>query len=482
MKKILIAVLVLLTSHAGFSQTILIGLEGESNWVSRAKGDPRFEIPTTPGAWWYKQSTNTLEPVTDPIGEGSSKADDRSAAPAIVKRLKELLPSYNVIIVPSAVSGSTIRAWTKGQPLYDRAKAMWNAAISYCNTHNITLAKKYIAWEQGGNDVGNIETDGYYYYLNGLVNDFVSDFGAEKVFGVRIGYDPNNVPAAEVEKVMKAHKLLNFNHPNYILCSNVAATFTYADETVQGDLVHWTLKGINLTGVDVAEAIHLYQTTSQKPALAEPVAALQSVTTGAINLTPNWNFEFNGNALEAQGNALVRQIRRFDNQPIVAIAYTPEGVTLPLHYGLMFSRPFSSNTFTMETRLKLASNTQTATVLNYDYGAQYNKMVISFYNGLPTLEFGTSDHFFSFDLTGVDFLNFRAIKVVQTGGQLSLYVDGALKGTRTSSDSFTMQYLGFGVYGGADMEGVFDYFRIKNTLDNAPLPLRFKSFKATNIK
>lgn len=482
MKKILMTGLVLGTSLIAFSQTILIGFEGESNWVSRAKADARFEMPTTPGAYWYKQSTNTLEPVTDPIGEGISRADDRSAAPAFAKRLKELLPSYNIIIVPSAVGGSTIRQWSKGQPLYERAKTMWEAAINYCNTHGITLSKKYVAWEQGGNDVGTIETDGYYYYLNQLTNDFLSDFGAEKVFGVRIGYDPNYASAADVEKVMKAHKLVNFNHPNYVLSSNAPATFNWPDETMQGDLVHWTLKGINIVGNEVAEAVHLYQTTSQKPTLPEPVTALQSVTTGDINLTPDWNFQFNGNVLEAQGNALMRQIERDNIRTTVAIAYTPEGVAIPLHYGLMLSRPFSYNTFTIEMRVKLNANNRSMTVLNYDQSAQYNKLVILPSAGNPILEFGTATRFFSFDLPGIDFLNYHTVKLTQKGGVLSLYVDDVPKGTRSSSEAFTMQYLGLGAYGGSDMDGSFDYFKIKNAVDNVPLPVRFKSFKATNIK
>src|ERR1043165_679492 len=146
MKKSLMLLMGILTTVMLFSQApsqvILLLNIGQSNVVGRASIDPANEVPATPGTYWHKQSTNSLEPLVDAVGEDVSKATDRSMNPMLGKRLKELT-GYDVIIVPAGVGNTFISYWQRSaNDLYARAKTMWQQAISYCAAHNITIVNK----------------------------------------------------------------------------------------------------------------------------------------------------------------------------------------------------------------------------------------------------------------------------------------------------------------------------------------------------
>lgn len=490
MKKPLITTFCLLLVAFSFAQVpsnvILLLNIGQSNAVGRAQPDPTNEIPPTPGAFWYKQSTNTLEPLVDGIGEGVSRATERSMNPMLGKRIKELT-GYDVIIVPAAIGNTFISNWQReDNSLYTRAKQMWQDAINYCNTHNITIANKYAHWLQGENDAGGTETDGYYVMLKDLVDDLVSDIGVEKVFATRIGYDPNYTAAANSEKIMKAQKILNFNHPDFILSSMAPPTFTYANGKMASDLTHHTLLGLNQVAEDVATAIQLYRSTGSKPSLTENVVSLQSVTNGNINLTPNWSFDFNNQFNDANGNVIIKPFSR-NWMPMLNPTYTSEGYVISLHTGLATSRPFTSNVFTIEMRLKMNTPEAWTAVLGRGKGGNKNKLVL--YHNTNTskiyIEFGTRNDVFAWDIPNVNMSSLHTIKLTQANGILRLFVDGVKIGDdKQSNTPFTMSVIGMGSESHTtDMDGVIDFFKIKNSVDNSStLPLKFKSFKATNIK
>lgn len=473
-----------------FSQTprnvILLLNVGQSNAVGRALPDPAREVAPTDGTYWYKQSTNTLEPMIDGVGEGVSHATERSMNPMLCKRLKELT-GQDVIIVPAAIGNTFISFWMKdANSLYTRAKTMWDAALAYCAANNITVSARYAHWLQGENDAGVTETDGYYVKLNQLTNDFISDFGVEKVFATRIGYDPNYTSAEGSEKIMKAQKLLNFNHPNFIISSNRPATFNYANGRMLADETHYSHLAENEIAEDLANAIQLYRTTGGKPVLAEPAASLQSVTSGYINLTPDWSFDFSNSLQESNGNATIKQtVRNWIS--VTAPAYTQEGILITPHTGFVTSRPFSSATFSMEVRFKMNSTEAWTAVLGNGNGGGNNAFVL-YHNTVTSasiVQFGTATQNFAWDLgTTVNMGSFHTFKLTQANGVLKLFVDGVQKGTdKVSNELFTMSLLGMGADSHTfDMDGVFDYFKIKNTVDGIALPLKFKSFKATNIK
>lgn len=489
MKRTALLFLCLLAASILFAQTpnnvILLLNIGQSNVVGRAGADAANEVPPTAGTYWYKQSTNTLEQLIDGVGEGISRATDRSMNPMLGKRLKELT-GRDVIIVPAAVGNTAIRYWLKSDnSLYARAKQMWQDALAYCAAHNITVEAKYAHWLQGENDAGLTETDGYYVMLNQLVNDLVSDVGVQKVFATRIGYDPNYTAAANSEKIMKAQKILNFNNPNFIMDSYAPPTFTPANGKMLWDQTHHSLAGLNQEAEDIATAINYFRNTGAKIQLTENLASLQNVTSGAINLTPVWDFEFNNNLIESNANATIKMTARNGTPDST---YANNGMVVGLHTGLVTSRPFSSSVFTVELRLKMNAPAASTAVLGDASGDNYNKLMLYYDNSTSALavQFGTATHFFYWDLgKTVNMSNYHTFKFTQTGGVLKFYLDGVQQGANQSStEPFTASYLGMGADSPTlDMDGVVDFFRIKNTVDeNNPLPLKFKTFKATNIK
>lgn len=491
MKKPLLFLFCLFGATTLFAQSpnnvILLLNIGQSNGVGRATPDAANEVPATSGAYWYKQSTNTLEPLVDAVGEDVSQATDRSMNPMLGKRIKELT-GRDVIIVPAAVGNSFIRYWLKeDHSLYERAKVMWQAALAYCTAHNITVEAKYVHWLQGENDAGVTETDGYYVMLNQLVNDLVSDVGVEKVFATRIGYDPNYTSAAGSEKIMKAQKILNFNNPAFIMDSYAPATFSYANGKMLSDETHHSLLGLNQEAEDIAAAINYYRTTGAKVQLTENVAALQSVNSGTINLTPNWNFEFDNSLAEAAGNVIMKTAAR-DWLPTPTPSYSSDGgIVINKYNGLVASRPFSASTFTIELRLRMTSPEAWSAVLGDGSGGVNNKLVLYHNNNTSALyvQFGTAAGSSAWDLGNtVNMGSYHTLKFTQANGVLKFYLDGVQKGTSQVSDGvFTASYLGLGEGSHTmDTDAVIDFFRIKNSVDNNPLPIKFKTFKATNVK
>lgn len=469
------------------NNVILLLNIGQSNAVGRAVPDAANEVPATPGTYWYKQSTNTLEPLVDAVGEDISKATVRSMNPMLGKRIKELT-GRDVIIVPAAVGNSFIRYWLKeDNSLYGRAKQMWQDALAYCAAHNITVEAKYVHWLQGENDAGFTETDGYYVMLNQLVNDLVGDVGVEKVFATRIGYDPNYTAAANSEKIMKAQKILNFNHPGFIMDSYAPATFNYANGKMLADETHHSLLGLNREAEDIATAIHFYRTTGAKAQLTENVTALQSVTSGYINLTPDWSFEFDNSLAEAADNVMLKMTAR-DWMPVPVPSYSSDGgIVIGQYNGLVTSRPFSSSTFTIELRLKLNPPEAWSAVLGDGAGGVNNKLIVHHNNTTSALyvQLGTATDGYSWDLGNtVNMSNYHTLKFTQANGVLKFYLDGVQKGAdQVSNGVFTASYLGLGEGSHTmDMDGAIDFFRTKNTVDSNPLPIKFKTFKATNIK
>lgn len=490
MKKTGLFLLCAASALLGFAQApnnvILLLNFGQSNVVGRASPDPANEVPPTPGAYWYKQSTNTLETLVDGIGENLSHATDRSMNPMLGKRLKELT-GHEVIIVPAGVGNTFIGYWLReNNQLYNRAKQMWQDALAYCAANNITVHAKYAHWLQGENDAGVTETDGYYVALNQLTNDLISDVGVEKVFATRIGYDPNYTSAANSEKIMKAQKILNFNNPNFIMDSYAPPTFTPANGKMLSDLTHHALSGLNQEAEDIAQAIHFYRTTGGKVSLTENVASLQSVTSGYINLTPVWSFDFANNLDEAAQNANLLLAAR-DFVPNPGISYSADGgVVINQHVGLRTSRPFSSATYTYEIRLRMTNTAGWRTVSGDGVGGMNNKLMMDYNTATSKLyvQFGTSAALFGWDLGNtVDMSVYHTFKFTQANGVLKFYLDGVQVGTETSTGTLKLSHLGMPAESASfDMEGVIDFFRIKNTVDNVTLPVKFKSFKATNIK
>ena len=491
MKKTAISLLCLFASHLLFSQTpnnvILLLNIGQSNAVGRAAPDPANEVSPIAGTYWYKQSTNTIESLIDGIGENVSHATDRSMNPMLGKRIKELT-GHDVIIVPAGVGNTFISYWLKeDNSLYTRAKQMWQDALAYCAAHNITVSGKYAHWLQGENDAGPTETDGYYVMLNQLTNDLISDVGVEKVFATRIAYDPNYTVAANSEKIMKAQKILNYNNPNFIMDSYAPPTFTYANGKMSYDLSHHALSGLNQEANDVATAIQYYRTAGGKIPLTETVASLQGVTSGYINLTPVWSFDFSNNLNEANDNVIMKPVVR-DWITNYATTYSNDGgIVINQYTGLATSRPFSSATFTMEVRLRMTTPEAWSAVVGDGNGGINNKLVIYYNTNTSALyvQFGTSTGASSWDLGNtVNMSSYHTLKFTQANGTLKFYLDGVQKGTDVASNAtFTISRLGMGASSSTyDMSGVIDFFRIKNTVDNTTLPLKFKSFKATNIK
>lgn len=491
MKNLIFCGILLATCLTASSQlpdsVILILNIGQSNAVGRGEPSWPDEVPPTPGTFWFKNSTSSLQPLTDPMGEDVSSSTHRSMNPMLGKKLSELT-GYKVIVVPAAIGNTFIYNWQKeDNSLYTRAKTMWQNALAFCNANNITIVGKYAHWLQGENDAGATETDGYYVMLNALVNDLVADMGVEKIFATRIGYDPHYTSAQNSEKIMKAQKLLNFNHPDFIMASTAPPTFNLSNGKMAADLSHHSLKGLNEVGFDVANAIHHYRTTGQKPTLVETVAALAGVTNGYINLSKNWNFEFNGNLSETDGNVLMKPTHR-DWLPYAPFPFTAEGIEISKNRGIFTSRPFTSNVYTLEIRFKMTVNQSWGTIFGDGRGGIQNKLFIQHNNTTSSLyvQFGNSVNAFGWDLGNtVNMANFHTFKFVQGNGVIKFYLDGVQVGNaEPTTGTLNINRLGMGTdYHVYDMEGVIDFFRVKNTVDNnTPLPLKFKSFKATNIK
>jgi hypothetical protein len=262
----------------GLTEAIIILQTGQSNAVGRAGADPANEVVIPLGAYEYKSNTNAVYTLVDPTGISgdNSRATDRSMNPALAKRLIELL-GKPVIIVCAAVGNTNIVSWTDPtSTLRATALSRWNAVKAYCTANGITVLGKYIHWLQGENDAAiAMATDAYVENFNNMINLFTTEFAPDKVFATRVGYNDTGTITADSEKIMLAQKQLNFSKDEVIVGTYAPAGFIEGDTAKTGNVVHYTVKGLNIVGQDIATAIHRLRTLNKKPVLTENVTALQ---------------------------------------------------------------------------------------------------------------------------------------------------------------------------------------------------------------
>lgn len=259
--------------------TYLVLQIGQSNVVGRGPSDPVNQVLAPANAFEYRPNTNSVVQLADPVGMAGdyAQATVRSLNPKFAKILVQM--RFNdVIVVPVGRGNTGIDLWIDtANSNYTTALSRWNDAVAYCAANGIYVISKFAHWLQGENDAASaMAKDTYASKLNTMVDLLTDNFGIEKVFVTRIGYNDAGSVAADSERIMDAQKAMNFSKDEMIISTYSPATFTEGDKAITGNRVHYTVKGLNDVGEALAIAIDTYlQDNKKQPLLTEPVASLQ---------------------------------------------------------------------------------------------------------------------------------------------------------------------------------------------------------------
>jgi hypothetical protein len=441
---------------SGGGNTIVIRLRGQSNMVGL--GD-FVSYPTTPGAVELKllsQDLNAgteqwgLVPANEPTGftvqnvfgtNPFSKSRDFSLALPLIKRLKELTNVPNIIIFKTAQGNADLSVFEKGGGSYDLELRGWKWLKDNAAANGYTISHVFDLWLQGESDAVNGTTrDNYFVRLDKHVNDVIADFGVERFFIDRVGYDPTAKPNSE--EIMLSQTLLGLTKPQVIVSNLAGAGYTIANGGLKSDGVHRTSQSLINDGIRDAEAIAYYLNTGNKLAFnAEPVSSLPPIYNdptviakyqamvvpapgGGPTPTPAevYQFDFTTGSVNEVSNKV--GVRVIDLNGTVKSPTFSNGLVLDGNTVLEFSRLITSNKMTIEL-----SGTITGSDYNWfispggTFPSYYNKSGISVPENTILIS-PNSTFALAFKLpNGFNFNLPHNYKIVLDGANASAFVD-----------------------------------------------------------
>lgn len=422
-------------SSSVVTEAFIILQTGQSNAVGRAGSDPANEVTASVSAYEYRPDTNLIKALTDPVGipGDNSQATSRSMNPALAKRLVELT-GKPVLIVAAAVGNTNIDYWlnTSGS-LYTTALSRWNAVKTYCSASNINILGSFVHWLQGENDAAiAMSTSTYGSRLNTMVDYFVRDFNPTKIFVTRVGYNDSGSIDADSVSIMAAQKGMNFCKDEMIVSTYSPATFTEGDKAITNNRVHYSVKGQNQVGQELAEAIYSYRNLNKKPVLTENVTSLQDPVGYFDDI---YNFR---SLTSGSNNSDYNEMFGRNNLTLLTGAPTFRG-TLGLQVsGSTYLRPATvrtlSNThdWTIEFTFRLDTITSAMLINGRSDSNNWSEDWL-WVDGASSIQLKANNTSKSFSLTGATFNQLTNLVIVYTyaDNTTKVYVNSSLLGTAT---------------------------------------------------
>jgi hypothetical protein len=278
----------------GGGNTVVIRLRGQSNMVGL--GDYK-DYPVPAGVSELRLLSQDLSagteqwgivPCTEPTGfsvnnqfgtNSFSKSRDFSLALPLAAKLKELYPGKNILIFKTAQGNAGLDVFVKGGGSYDLELRAWKWLKENAAAQGITIAHVFDLWLQGESDAANkVSRDAYFTTLDKHVNDVIKDFGVERFFIDRVGYEPT--ATKESEEIMIAQTLLGLCKPEVIVTNLSGAGYNAANGGLKPDNTHRTTQSLISDGTRDGEVIANFLNTGNKlPFNTEPVPALAKVYT-----------------------------------------------------------------------------------------------------------------------------------------------------------------------------------------------------------
>jgi hypothetical protein len=252
-----------MTAAAQVPAKVLFLVAGQSNAVGM--GDSTLSVLCKPGtAFEYRETTHSLVPLTDPVGENHldfESARTGSAWPAFAQRFHELT-GQPVVIVPAARGGSSGHAkaelnnygtWAENGKLFTQAIAKTNRALALTG-----LPLEGIVWLQGERDAnainaGQLTEAEYQQSLEQVIERFRNAFGKQvPFFIVQTGFYRNHSRAG-FEAVRRVQQRVADEETG--ICLAYDQTGDFEARGWMKDDIHYSQLGLNEIGKSVAESM-----------------------------------------------------------------------------------------------------------------------------------------------------------------------------------------------------------------------------------
>lgn len=224
-------------------------LIGQSN--AKGCGTPeRSEVPVS-GTWEYVENFTGCSLI--PLGVTMQLSEGRGTlAPALCNRWKQLT-GHDICMVHYAVDGSRIKNWQHDNAHYlESALNKLNHCREYVQQKGIPVEGVYTLWVQGESD-GKYGTDIFYYEarLKELANTLLQA-GVMQVFVSATGlWDCGEDCKERCRRISMVQELVCDEVEGMTLVSK--SPRTYLQRGLQRDLVHYSMRALNLLGQEIAQ-------------------------------------------------------------------------------------------------------------------------------------------------------------------------------------------------------------------------------------
>jgi len=163
------------------------------------------------------------------------------------------------LFLPAAYGGTTITELSSGGVYFNYLETAINE-IKADTTYNIRATR--MLWHQGESDMTEGTTRSEYLSLFvTLWNDIKALIGASHCYIAKVG-NPQTRPEPNRYAIQVAQDYLAYNVNDISMAFDGCGSFTIADDTLRPDGTHYTQKGYNLMGLEMAKVVASREVTA----------------------------------------------------------------------------------------------------------------------------------------------------------------------------------------------------------------------------
>lgn len=162
------------------------------------------------------------------------------------------LSGNKVLVINGAVPGTEVSQWQNGQPVYQYAKTVFDTAMAAIPDGFTSVTLKSVLWVQGENNA--------YTNVDSYMTQFVAMWESIKTWdysGQHFGSIViNQVGKSVAPNPYLAQSKLAAEYSDIYLGCTAASTFTIDNGLMGTDTIHYTQKGDNIIGTDLANCAY----------------------------------------------------------------------------------------------------------------------------------------------------------------------------------------------------------------------------------
>lgn len=231
---------------------------GQSNAKGSALATPGRETVTSRARYWSTINQD-LRPVIydmDYTASFTALLSSGHAWGAFANRYTQLT-GRKIVIVPSAVGGTSIAQLSKGDAsnIYSDMLAEFNKAIAALALEGVTVGSINCIFHQGETDQSDGTTyDTYVTAMDTLFTNMATDLGIERFYVALVG-NPQSRPEISWHRIRTAQQFVSDDRADSTVVFSEFAGFLQSNGLLRSDGVHATQVGYNVMGSAIAESV-----------------------------------------------------------------------------------------------------------------------------------------------------------------------------------------------------------------------------------